>query len=109
METLKVNRIDSVSAEILKTNPPSLHIIAKAENTNSNYSNVRLEPRIYITPPADGIWEFDMLGDVPPIVDTIITKVTAEYDWKNLPKDVKGVKVYSATNYKTALNGTEKL
>src|SRR5258708_33573357 len=103
METVKVYQIDNVSAELLEKNPPSLNIIAKAENQNNNYTKTRLEPRVYITPPADVIWEFDMVGYVPPRVDTIHTNVSATYVWVKFPKNVKGIKVYSATNAKTSM------
>lgn len=101
MQTVKVEFIKSVSASLIKTNLPGLVIIAKGENPNTNYTNIRLEPRVYIAPPANGVWEFDMVGEVPPITDNIMAEVTAEYQWKNIPKDVKGIKVYALRNDKT--------
>jgi hypothetical protein len=100
MKTVKVEFVESVSADLIKTNPPGLVIIAKGENSNNNYTNIRLEPRVYFVPPADGIWEFDMIGEVPPITDGIMAKVTAEYEWKDIPKDIKGIKVYALRNDK---------
>ena len=102
METIKVHTIESVSLSLIKTNPPSVLISVKAENMNSNYSKIRLEPFVYVHPPLNGIWEFDMVGDVPPITDQLVTRVGATLDWK-APKDAKGVKVYGLTNSKTAL------
>ncbi len=98
METLKVNIIDTVKLQIIKINPPSLLIKVKGENENNNFTNIRLEPFVYITPPADGIWEFSMVGDAPEFVDHIHTFVEAEYTWQNFPSGVKGIKVYGATN-----------
>lgn len=102
METKKVHTIESVSLSLIKTNPPSVLITVKAENLNSNYTNIRLEPFIYIHPPLNGVWEFTMVGDVPPITDNLITRVGATLEW-HAPKDAKGVKVYGETNSKTAL------
>lgn len=103
MKTIKVNNIDHVSVTLLGGNASSLEIVAKATNANNNYSNIRLEPHIYITPPQDGIWEFDMVGEVPPITDGIIDHVAASYKWENFPKKVKGVKVYGNRNSKTTM------
>jgi hypothetical protein len=103
MPTEKVNRIDSVKLEILKTNPPTLLITVTGQNLNSNYTSIRLEPFIYVHPPLDGIWEFSMIGEVPPITDQLITDVGAEYSWRDFPKELKGVKVYGQTNSKTAM------
>ncbi len=89
MKTEKVGSIISVTIQLLKT---------KAENTNSNYKNIKLDPFVYVTAPPDGIWEFDLTGEVPPITDNIMTPVSTEYVWKNIPNSVKGVKVYAISN-----------
>jgi hypothetical protein len=99
----KVNRIDSVNLELIKTNLPSLLIIVKGQNLNSGYTNIRLDPFVYVHPPLDGIWEFTMIGEVPHITDQVITDVSAEYTWKDFPKGLKGIKVYGQTNSKTAM------
>jgi hypothetical protein len=103
METVRILEISSLEVSLLKTNPPSLHIVAKGKNGNSNTTNIRLEPRVYIVPPPDGIWEFDFVGDRPQVVDGVITPVSAEYNWKHFPESVKGIKVYASINSKVAL------
>ncbi len=98
MGTIKVQQILSVKLNLLKTNPPSLKILAKGENQNNNYQNVRLSPIVEIAPPADGVWQFDMIGEVPEFVDSIVTEVSAPYRWKDIPETLKGVRVNGIIN-----------
>jgi hypothetical protein len=99
MKTVKVPGIDSVTATLSKTNPPSLLIDANGHTNTGGYTNIRLEPIVYKKAPANGIWEFNMVADAPTgIVNNMVTQVAAEYNWKEYPPTVKGIKVYSASN-----------
>jgi hypothetical protein len=102
METKKVHSIESVSLFPVVTDPSSLIITVKGENLNSNYTNIRLEPFVYVQPPLNGIWEFTMVGEVPPITDNLVTHVGTQYLWQDFPKNAKGIRVYSQTNSKSA-------
>ena len=103
METVKVFRAGQLKLEVLKTNPPTLHIAARGENLNNTYQNIRLERIVEVAPPADGIYGFSFVGDIPPRVDTINTRVGAEAKWKSFPTDLKGVKIIAASNELTEL------
>ncbi len=103
MSTIKVSKIDSVTLTLIKTNPPSLLITANGHNNDGGYKNIRLEPVVYVAPPADGIWEFEMIADAPAAVFHIVTPVAAQYEWEKFPAGVKGVKVSGAGNSKVAL------
>lgn len=105
MSTIIVPRIAIASAIIQKTNPLSLVVIAVAIMPTDGYQNPRLEPRIYVTPPANGIYEFDFYIDEPtgPAPDKL-TPFTAAYEWIDFPvRDVKGVKIYGSEDPKTAM------
>jgi len=108
MSTIKVSKIDSVAVTLIKTNPPSLLITANGHNNDGGYKNIRLEPVVYVTPPADGIWEFEMIADAPAAVFHIVTPVAAQYEWEKFPAGVKGIKVSGAGNSKVALLGDSK-
>jgi hypothetical protein len=109
MSTVKISKIDSVTITLIKTNPPSLLIVANGHTNTGGYKNVRLEPVVYIMPPADGIWEFNMVADAPTgIVNQLVTPVAAQYEWEKFPQGVRGVKVSGAANSKTALLGGPK-
>jgi len=103
MATQKVYLIKKLSLAILKKNPPILHIQAEGQTRTSGYTKVRLTPRVYVKPPADGIYEFDFNANPPTKKSLdVLTDVKASYDWDNFPKTLKGIKVYAETNDKTA-------
>jgi hypothetical protein len=104
MNSIIVPKIAIASAIIQKTNPLSMLVIAVAILPTDGYLNPRLEPRIYVRPPADGFYEFDFYLDEPrgPAADKL-TPYTAAYEWVDFPvNDVKGVKVYGQLEPKTA-------
>lgn len=103
METVKVFKVNQVDLKIRRTHLPELHIAAVGENLNNNYQHIRLERVIEIVPPADGIYTFSFIGDIPPMVDTINTPASAETEWKSFPADLKGVKILAASNDLTQL------
>lgn len=75
-----------------------LLVQATGEVTTSGWSGIRLSPRFYITPPIDGLWEFDFQGDPPSglVLEVVLpvsaTAVVGVPDW------CKGIKVYAAEN-----------
>ena len=103
MATEKIYSIKNVSLKILKKNPAALLIEVEGSTSTTGYTHPKLEPRIYVMPPLDGIWEFDFYADVPTgIVGQMITPISTHYEWDKYPaKEVKGIKVYSQTNDKT--------
>ncbi|MBS1502099.1 MAG: hypothetical protein JST32_08565 [Bacteroidetes bacterium] len=104
MSTVKIRDVDSITLKLLKSQPPALLIHATGHTLTGQYTSIALNPRIYVRPPADGIWEFDFTGDPPTgIHDQLVTPVTADYEWKDVPATVKGIKIYSASNYKVVM------
>lgn len=96
-----IYQVDSVAIEILKTNPVSLAIVADGQAPTGGWSNPRLEPRYYIVPPADGIWDFDFVITPPPqgaIVTQGFVKHRAAFFWPTIPPQVRGVRVHATTN-----------
>jgi hypothetical protein len=58
---------------------------------------------IYVVPPADGIYEYDFVAKPPAGVHTqVLTPITAHAVRKDIPKELKGVRVIAATNKKQA-------
>jgi len=109
MDTRAIYDVESVSLSILKTNPPSLLIQATGHTLSTGWTDIKLNKRIYVTEPANGIWEFDLVGTPPAGVSApLIMPVAAEFTWKDFPASVKGIKVYSASNYKTTLLNRNK-
>ena len=96
----KVDRVLNVQLAVEKVLPPNLLIRAVGEMYSGGWSNPRLEPYVYIVPPADGIYEFDFVVDVPAGPRTEpVEEVKTEYRWDAYPEDsVKGVRVYAKVN-----------
>jgi hypothetical protein len=96
----KVMKVLDVQLTQLKTNPVQLEIDATGEVSSSGWSNSRLEPRVYIQFPADGIQDFDFVADPPKeLAQQVISHVAASQTWANPPMhQLKGVRVHSANN-----------
>jgi hypothetical protein len=96
----EVMKVVDVDLKILKSNPPQLHISAIGLVNSGGWTNPRLEPRIYVQFPPDGIQDFDFVADPPqgPAIQVILPVAASEL-WENPPLDkLKGVRIHSATN-----------
>jgi hypothetical protein len=91
--------VSGLDLSIVKTDPLGLAIAVEGEVGTPEWSGFALAHRIYIAPPADGIYEADMVG-VPPSGNVIQVVTSLGYDetWAPFPADLNGLKVYSATN-----------
>ena len=95
-----VKSVSSVKAHILKLEGfhGFISITALGEVPTTGWKHVRLSQRFYIVPPADGIWDFDMIGDEPTgIVGQVILPVSA-HTVTPAPGWCKGVRVHAASN-----------
>lgn len=102
--TARVHGIRSATIAIVKTNPPGLDIHVEGDVTSSGWSGFALQYFVYITPPADGIYEADMVGEPPAGISLpAITPFSHNEVRTPFPDDLKGLKVYSATNCLTAM------
>jgi hypothetical protein len=96
-----VQIVDDVKAIQLEAGPlPSaLFVVATGKVPTSGWSGCRLSPRYYVTPPKDGVWDFDMLADEPTgIVAQVVLPIAAHILINNPPSWVRGVRVHSETN-----------
>lgn len=95
-ETLEhVPKIIKIDHVILESEPPSLLITAYGKVPTGGWKQVQLMRRIYVNPPSDGIWEYDLLAKRPtgPVIQ-VETLVKASNQWKDYDKSIKGVRVY---------------
>jgi hypothetical protein len=96
-----VQIVDDVKAIQLEAGPlPSaLFVVATGKVPTSGWSGCRLSPRYYVTPPKDGVWDFDMLADEPTgIVAQVVLPISAHTLINNPPSWVRGIRVHSETN-----------
>ena len=100
----KIYGVTSVSLAILESQPPKLAITLAGNCNTSGWKNFGIEPRIYVVPPADGIWDADLVGDKPGgIVLEVLTPMHASAIWPTIPAELKGVRIHAATNSMTAM------
>lgn len=91
--------VKSASLSIEKKQPPNLLIRAVGETRTGGWLNERLVPHVYVMPPPDGMWGFDLVAVDPGHGPDVITEVTATHRWEGFPADrVKGVRIYGSGN-----------
>lgn len=95
----KVRTVSKVAYTLTKSLPPILEITASGTVPTSGWGSGFLAPRIYITPPEDGIWDFDFLGAVPNgyVLDRI-SGIDAREFGIVAPAWLKGVRVHASLN-----------
>lgn len=91
----RVPQILEIEYAVQQSNPPNLLITATGEVPTAGWKKIQLLRRVYITPPADGIWEYDLVG-LPPTgpAAQVVTKVRGRDQWKDYDQKTKGVRVY---------------
>jgi hypothetical protein len=97
----RIMEIDHAEAHILRIPDPFdslMSVTAVGKVPTTGWTGIRLSPYFYITPPADGIWDFDFIGDAPSgIVGEVVLPVSAHSVVRH-PKWCKGVRIHAARN-----------
>jgi hypothetical protein len=95
---LAVSEITSLGLK--KSNPPALFVSAKGYVRTGGWTNPRLEPRVYVDPPEDGIQEYDFIADEPDgMVTQAIEVVNASHVMQiDALTWIRGVRIYAETN-----------
>ena len=76
---------------------PLLVVEAEGLAATAGWTNVRLDPHVYITPPDDGVQDFDLVGDRPADAADALTEVEAA--WEGPLQDwCIGVRVHAIDN-----------
>lgn len=99
MGTKNVYEVKSVDLQLKESLPPFVLVKASGTVRTGGWTNARLEPAIYITPPLDGIQDLNFVADEPtgPSTDGI-EKVDAELDMGRVADWMRGVRVLAETN-----------
>lgn len=86
-----------ITLSVEESDPPNLVISVTGEAPTDGWE-AYLNQHYYFVPPANGMWEFDLVGIAPVATKPPKkTKVTTEFRWMAYPaKDVKGVIVNGA-------------
>lgn len=111
-----VPSVKSVDLVTLESFPPQIWIRVVGEAPNSGWSETGfLNQYVYLLPPADGIYEFDLLAFSPDDSATsnpVVTKIEANFVINAIPDGFVGVKVYGKndfvfTKYDASFTGTK--
>jgi hypothetical protein len=92
---MKVNSVRAFLVPMPLPTLPDLFIASSGEVSTSGWSGERLSPRFYISPPPDGIWDFDFFADPPAgvaldvVVPVHASRFTHSADW------VRGIRVHA--------------
>lgn len=94
----KVFLVEKVCFHIEKINPPQLVVQAVGQVNSSGWTNGRLTPYVYVSPPDDGIQDFDFIATAPDgIVLWVMSPITG-IGVIPLPPWAKGVRVHGSSN-----------
>ncbi len=100
----KLFRVESVDLKILKSKPPILAIDVKGLSPTPGYTDVTLIEHVYVTPPEDGVYGFDLVGRRPSHpVPQVLAPVSTVYHWTGFHDEVRGVRVHATSNKVEAL------
>ena len=76
---------------------PLLIVEVEGLASTAGWTNVRLEPHVTITPPEDGVQDFDLVGDRPSNAAEVLSEVEAA--WEGPLEDwCIGVRVHAIDN-----------
>jgi hypothetical protein len=94
----KVTRVEAAIAYVFRNDVDFLMLSARGTVPDSGWTHPQLNERIYVNPPADGIWEFDFDaqpsgGVTMPVISPLASSVR-----RRVPDWFKGVRIYAATN-----------
>lgn len=102
----KVLEVTDVELSILKKLPPALSIMAYATVPTPGWTEPELIEWIYVMPPPDGIYDFDLVAERPTgIVPQVITPIVGTHVLQDIPPGLKGVRIHASINSKEALLG----
>lgn len=95
----RVGAIEKVQAcvfDLLVSKPLKIGAIARV--STGGYSEMRLDPRAYIVPPSDGLWDFDFVASPPSgLVIQVESRIAGSFDGE-APDWLRGVRVHGIHN-----------
>jgi hypothetical protein len=93
----KILAINTVS--LANTSQGRVVIASTGTVTTSGWGNAQLQPRIYLRPPVDGLWDWDFVADAPKgFVLQVISPIAAQTESLSAPDWFKGVRIHASTN-----------
>ncbi|MPW31891.1 hypothetical protein F9L16_23325 [Agarivorans sp. B2Z047] len=95
----KLLEVNGVELTLLKNFPTQLSIVVFGSASTLGWTNTKLVPHVYITPPSDGFFEFDLVGTPPSgVAGEMITPIVISHVMTDIPAEFKGARVYASLN-----------
>lgn len=100
----KVYSIDSVLAGLDQVSAPVLVVYVRGHVTSGGWSHPQLLPWSYISPPVDGIYDFDLVATAPVDINLpALELIEAAGAFANPPEILHGIRIHASNNFKEAL------
>lgn len=97
----KILEITEVKLGPIKNEPSKPNVICVGVVPSGGWTSPQLIPYVYLNPPSDGIYDFDIVANAPTpeaAVIIITTPITCNYRLEDVPADLKGVKIHTSSN-----------
>jgi len=107
MSFVRVSSVRSVTYALEKKVPPNYVVTAEGQVNSGGWSEAELSPWMYITPPADGVQDFDFVAKRPTGIVTMAFKDiegmgrlldVEEQDYFGKGQPLKGFRIHAAAN-----------
>lgn len=99
----EVYSVQDVYFHINKSNPPQLVVHAIGMASTSGWTNGKLSSRQYVTPPADGIQDFDFVATPPAgIALQVLSPISGDGEIQ-MENWMQGVRVHAKSNNMTVM------
>lgn len=113
----KIYSVDTVHLTLINTELSRLVVCAEGRAVSTGWRSPLLSPHIYLTPPKDGIQDYEFLADPPdgivlPVltpmhVDLVIDPIDVANHW-GADQPLKGVRIHAVANTKAAPIGEQR-
>jgi hypothetical protein len=99
---IRVYSVEEVRVEGLDASPPAIAVSARGQVNSTGWTNPRLVPWTYVTPPADGIVDLDFIATAPDgFANFVFCPVAVAFAF-SVPDWLKGVRVHASTSHREA-------
>jgi hypothetical protein len=91
--------LEVTSASVVRATGGTTIIVSEGMVTTTGWRNAELQPRIYLRPPSDGIWDWDFVATPPQgIVLQVLTRIAVQSVNFVPPDWMRGVRVHGSSN-----------
>ncbi len=105
----KLFAVDEAFVRAVEGKQSTYAIGAFGRAPTSGWKNAHLIPYIYIMPPSDGIWDFDLVATAPDGISLqVISPISADPLVIQVPAWFKGVRVHASSNETVSMVSAEK-